>query len=111
GIENTGLTTNSNSDTTALISGIPDASGYFEMVVRVTDQSNQAATQTFKFAVSGQAIQVQTDRALPVAIPEQPYPETQLIAGSPDARWEIFSGELPAGIELSQTGVLSGTVD
>jgi MYXO-CTERM domain-containing protein len=111
GLQGTGLAPNSNSDTTALISGIPESAGYFEMTVVVKDQTQQQATQRFKFAVSGQAIQVQTDRALPLALPGKEYPATQLVSGTTDVNWEIYSGEMPAGVVLSEDGILSGTVE
>jgi hypothetical protein len=41
----------------------------------------------------------------------QPYPATQLQAsgGQPPYRWSIASGSLPRGLQLSSTGLLSGT--
>jgi hypothetical protein len=61
--------------------------------------------------ISGQSIPVITMSSLPDGIVGQLYPETQLQAsgGQPPYQWSIASGSLPLGLQLSSTGLLSGT--
>ena len=111
GLQGTGLAPNSNSETTALISGIPES----RRLLR--DDGGREGPDP---AAGHAALQVRGQRPghpgpdRPRASARDPgkaYPETQLVSGSTAVKWEIYSGEMPAGVVLSDDGMLSGTVE
>jgi len=99
-----------------VVSGTPTAVGTATFTVRVTDNSTpqQSATRDFTIVIAGTGtgtLSITTPAALPGATVGQAYSTTITgTGGTPPYRWAVYSGSLPAGLNLnSSTGVISGT--
>lgn len=96
-----------------VVSGTPAAPGLYPFDVTITDSTigtPASVTQRFLFVVNDPAVEV-----LPATLPSMylrvPF-STQLslsVAGPGPAQFSLLSGELPQGITLSPSGLLSGT--
>jgi len=108
----TGLTLNTSS---GLISGIPTGTSTNNYTFTVTDQTPptpQSATKTLPLIIGGAPpnLIITTNSPLPAGTMTQPYSATLTSSGGTGAKtWDIFSGSLPAGLNLSPAGVISGT--
>jgi hypothetical protein len=102
----TGLGLNSSS---GLISGTPSASGIFNFTVRVVDGASHATNQSLAIAISN-ALQITTS-TLPNGTNGFAYSQSLQASGGqpPYNTWTVVSGSLPANLNLSANGLLSGT--
>ena len=100
------LPTGINFSAAGLLSGTPTATGTFDFVVRVTNESpTQEFTRNFQIIV-GPAVSVTTS-TVPQATRFVPYSATLTAAGGlPPFSWSVASGNLPTGLSLSAAGVL-----
>lgn len=90
-----------------LLSGTPSSSGISTFGVRVVS-AGDTAVATFDLEV--QEPVVITTESLPVGYPDTPYEAIlEATGGSGEYAWGITSGTLPAGLNLSNSGVISGT--
>jgi len=70
----------------------------------------QTASQILSLNVAAAAALTITTAALPDAVEFQPYSQQLAVSGgTAPYHWTIKSGALPAGLTLSDTGLLSGT--
>ncbi|MBS1829070.1 MAG: putative Ig domain-containing protein [Acidobacteria bacterium] len=96
-------------DRDGVLSGTPTNAGTFTFTVQVTDSAGASASRTFTLTVQ-QALSITTASPLPAAIAGSAYAQAMAAAGGlAPYTWSLASGALPAGISLSQTGILSGT--
>jgi hypothetical protein len=108
----TGLTLN---PSTGEISGIPTGTSSFTHTFTVTDQTPptpQIATKTLQLIIGAAAppLVIQTSSPLPSGTVTVPYSTTLVPTGGTGTKtWDILSGSLPAGLNLSSSGVISGT--
>lgn len=99
--------------TNGTVSGTPAAGGVYSFNVRVTDSTGATATSTVNLTI-GVGLAVATV-SLPNAQVGAAYSQTLTAAGGvPPYTWSVSSGtivasQLPAGLTLSSSGVLSGT--
>ena len=102
------------------LEGTPTEAGNFDFWVTLNDNGGPhnpaclfkgAESQAHFFLTILPDLAVTTE-TLPVARPGQPY-SVQLQFSNPEAgwpvKWQILVGALPAGLALSETGVISGT--
>jgi Putative Ig domain len=90
------------------LTGTPTATGTFSFTVRVTDASNQSATQATSITIAAGVST--TFPAPPTAFVGTPYSVTlTATGGTTPYTWSVNAGTLPAGLTLSAAGVLSGT--
>lgn len=97
---------------TGVISGTPTASGTFALSVTVTDsETPTAATKTVSLNLVINPQVAVTTTSLPSGTIGSAYPQTTLQAsgGISPYTWSVTSGSLPAGLQLSSAGVISGT--
>ncbi|MBS1830424.1 MAG: putative Ig domain-containing protein [Acidobacteria bacterium] len=99
-----GLTINA---TTGAITGNPTQAGSFDITVTVTDRAGRTGTQ--QFTVSIAAVLTITTTTLPAGVVGTPYSSTLAASGGTGLQWRVSAGTLPAGLTLSQAGVISGT--
>src|SRR5258708_18907956 len=97
---------------TGQVSGTPTQSGAFTFTIQVIDSGSPAKTATKQYTVTivpAGALTISTT-SLSQANVGFPY-QTTLIAtgGTLPYTWSITSGLLPAGLNLSASGVISGT--
>jgi Putative Ig domain len=107
------------SASTGMITGIPaqNSVGTASTTVKVTDStqpSSQSASSSLSISISPAtnpaALAVSTT-SLPGGTVSVPYPSTGLQAsgGVPPYSWSLQSGSMPAGLNLSAGGAISGT--
>jgi hypothetical protein len=104
-----GLSLNAN----GVLSGTPSASGTFNIGFQVADSTlpKLTATKTLQLAISGgNSTLVISTTALPAGMSGTGY-NASLAAtgGTAPYKWSIASGQLPAGLQFSSTGAISGT--
>jgi len=108
----TGLTLN---PSTGLISGIPTGTSNLNLTFTVTDQTPptpQRTTKTLRLNIGGAPpdLIITTNSPLPAGTVTQPYNVTLTSTGGTGAKtWDISSGSLPAGLNFSPAGAISGT--
>jgi hypothetical protein len=96
------------------LNGPPSSSGVFTFTAQVTDQSSLTTNQQFSLSISN-AVQI-TTTSLPGSTNGLFYSQQlQAIAGVPFGggspyNWSLASGSLPANLNLSANGVISGTI-
>jgi hypothetical protein len=94
---------------TALVDGVATEAGSFSAWLAVKDCENKSAEALFTFEVWARRFGIDT-KTLPAADVGSPYSFTLATWGVPSTTvWKVTSGSLPAGLTLSNEGVLSGT--
>ncbi|MBC7839762.1 MAG: putative Ig domain-containing protein [Nitrospiraceae bacterium] len=109
----TGLTLN---PSTGAISGIPTGTSSTNYTFTVTDQTPptpQTATRTLQLIIGGAPpdLIITTNSSLPSGMVTQSYNNVTLTStgGTGTKTWDISSGSLPIGLNLSSSGVIAGT--
>lgn len=100
------------------VSGVPyavaeDITSTF--CIRITNTQNEISDRTFSLTVTGQdSPELITQAQELTKVFDGSYVEIQIDFKDDDGdplQWEIIKGELPPGLSLSQTGVISGYVE
>lgn len=94
------------------ITGIPEESGVFTFIVKVTDSEGESAARVVDLEVEIEhELEITTDRRLPAANPGYSYREfLDAYGGEEPYTWRLVSGELPEGLSLDrENGRISGT--
>ncbi len=92
---------------TALLSGTPTTAGTYTFTVQVTDVSGGSSLKTFTIVVGNLRYTGPTTLSLFAA--EEFRLALAAEGGTAPLRWTVISGTLPAGLTLSEAGVLAGT--
>ena len=94
--------------TGGVISGTPTTPGQFSFTVQATSGDGQSATLTLALVVRARIAIVTT--ALPNAIRGQAY-SASVVATDADSvyTWFVEAGSLPAGLVMSNLGIISGS--
>jgi hypothetical protein len=91
-----------------VLSGTPSLQGIFQLTFTATNGIGNPSVQYFTLTVLGLRI---TTLSLPTATPGQPYSyQLEAAGGDPPYKWKVALQGLPAGLKLSKTGLISGTV-
>lgn len=95
---------------TGSISGTPSTAGTFNFVVKVTDANSNSATKALTLIVKPAAPLTITLNQLPRGSVGTPYSQNiGASGGQTPYTWSIQSGNLPDGLTLNQSGIISGT--
>jgi hypothetical protein len=95
--------------TTHVVEGVMTEAGTFNAWLAVRDCDNKSAETLFTFEVWARRFSIATS-SLPTAAIGAPYTATLQTAGiDSNTTWEVTAGALPAGLTLSEQGVISGT--
>jgi protocatechuate 3,4-dioxygenase beta subunit len=97
--------------TSGVLSGTPtSAPGTYNVTISATDANGCAGSRIYGIVVNCPAISI-TAPAMPSGTKGVDYPAQQLAAsaGTAPYTWSLASGTLPAGLSLSNTGLISGT--
>jgi hypothetical protein len=95
---------------TGVISGAPERPGTSSFVIRLTDATAASVTATLSIIINPaiSALAVET-ASLPDGVIGQDYSQSLKAAGGNGTyRWDIKTGKLPEGLEMSESGVISG---
>jgi len=114
GIQSGSLPAGLNLSSDGLLAGTPTSAGTFIMTVRVRDsaQPKASATTTFTLNINNPAspLTITTAAALPNGLLNTAYSQNLVASGgTPPYTWNLQSGSLPAGFNLSSDGLLAGT--
>ena len=91
-----------------MLSGTPLTAGTYNMSVQVTDAAGRQSVKSFNLVVV--AMLSITTSCLPNGMVGTPYDATlSTSAGTPPVAWSLRTGQLPPGLALSQTGIITGT--
>ena len=91
---------------TGVISGTAKAPGTATVTVRFVDYVPNTVTKVVTVAVPAAVI---TTGTLPEATAGRPYATRLSVADGRAGAWSLEAGELPAGLTLSASGLISGT--
>jgi large repetitive protein len=113
-----GLTLSNSDSASANVTGTPTATGTSTVTIQVTDGAGQFISKTFTITVNPPPSLAVATRSLPDGTVGSPYPSAsspnftlQASSGTPPYSWSIVpnTGTLPAGLTLSDGGLISGT--
>jgi hypothetical protein len=93
-----------------IISGTPERAVTTSFVLRLTDAINASVTSTLSLTINP-AVQLLSieSQSLADGLVGQDYSQTlKAVGGSSPYRWELKTGNLPAGLQLSEAGVIAG---
>ena len=98
-------------DNTGTISGIPTKAGIYNFLLQATDSTTPTAqTATAALMISVDNTMAVTTDSIADATLNQNYDKTlQATNGTLPYTWSLAGGQLPAGLNLLQSGVLLGT--
>ncbi|WP_205756858.1 putative Ig domain-containing protein [Solilutibacter silvestris] len=93
-----------------VLSGTPTASGSFNFTVKATDANGFTGSQAYSTVVVVPTLALNPASPLPTGIAEIAYSQTITASGgTAPYGYSLVAGALPAGLSLSNAGVLSGT--
>lgn len=96
---------------TATISGKPGKAGEYNFTVRVTDKNKTTDDQEYKIIIHP-APKITTTSLAGAVVGVKYNQQLQAIDGQGPYTWNIYSGTLPAGLDLDEeTGIISGIPD
>lgn len=109
-IQSGNLATGVTLSSSGLLSGTPTLAGNYTASIRATDVQSRTTTRTFTVTVSDSQLDI-TSGSLPDAAVGSAYTAQLTAAGGRGPyTWDVTSGSLPAGLNLSSSsGMISGT--
>ena len=90
-----------------LVSGIPSAAGTFTATIQVTDSAGRTSTQSFDLRID--SLLAITTGSLPDAAVGTSYSKQLEASVQAVLTWSVSSGNLPPGLALAASGLISGT--
>ena len=97
---------------TGVISGTPTADGIFEFTVMATNGAG-FDTRDLYIVIDDMSVPPElpaiTTSTLPWGLISTPYSTALAASGDPTMIWALVSGSLPGGLNISMTGIISGT--
>jgi hypothetical protein len=91
------------------ITGTPTSNGTFTFTVQVTDSASVTATKQFTLTVASGLV-ITTQPSLPPGVVGVSYSQSLSVTGGTSPyNWAVTGGALPAGVNLSASGLISGT--
>jgi hypothetical protein len=95
---------------TGELAGTPATPGDYSFTIAVNDSATRTVSKAFTLTVLPPGLAITSAATLPPATFGTAYSFTlQADGGTVPYRWSLASGNLPAGLTLADTGVISGT--
>jgi len=96
---------------TGVISGTPLSTGTYSFTAQVMDAVSATATKALSITINSSSPLSITTSSLASGVTGSFYSKTLAASGGVTPySWSLYSGSLPAGLSLSATGVISGTL-
>ena len=92
----------------AVLSGTPAQEGSFDFTATVKDRLQATAEKAFTITIVGRALTISTESIEDGMVGFRYSSQVEAAGGKPGYSWSLLSGSLPAGLTLSQEGVISG---
>lgn len=103
----TGFVGDKGNGSTSFLQGVPAEAGTFPLVLTVTDAAGVSTDVTVTLVVAPK-LTIATTRVGRARVGQRYRLSLVLSGGVGDAKWMLAAGSLPAGLKLSERGVLSG---
>lgn len=98
-----------NLETSGTLTGLPTTPGSYNFTINAADDEDRSGSKNFTLVVAAENIQITSSAPLPNATTGAPYTETLTGSGGTQPyTWTVSAGELPEGLTLSASGILSG---
>jgi hypothetical protein len=96
--------------TTGILQGTPERAGTASFVIKLTDATNASVTATLSLVINPATLLLTIDTvSLADGVIGSSYSQTlQAAGGTAPYQWALKSGQLPDGLTLSSSGVISG---
>jgi hypothetical protein len=94
---------------TGNLTGTPTAAGSGSFTVQVSDSSKGTATKALTLAIAPAPLKIETSSLPPAAVGVAYFQSLVASGGTGSYAWSVSSGSLPAGLQLSKGGSISGT--
>jgi subtilisin family serine protease len=91
-----------------VLSGTPAKAGRYTVTVRFTDYVPQVVTRRVVIPVVASTPVIATG-SLPGTAVDEAYEQQLTVADERDGTWSVSAGALPDGLDLSESGLISGT--
>ena len=91
-----------------ILSGTPTNTGTFNFAVQVSDSIGTLFSQSFAISIQT-GLTITTASPLANALVNSPYSQQMQASTSEALAWSVSSGNLPPGIKLDSSGLISGT--
>lgn len=95
---------------TGVISGAPERAGSSSFLIKLTDATSASVTATLSIIINPavSALTIETV-SLPDGVIGQSYSQSlKAVGGNGAYRWDVKTGKLPDGLQLSESGTISG---
>ncbi|PYS33648.1 MAG: hypothetical protein DMG14_31320, partial [Acidobacteria bacterium] len=102
------LTTGLTLSSSGTLSGTPKTAGTFNFTIQAVDANSVATTKVFSHTVQA-VLTITTTSPLATAVVDSAYSQQLQASLADPLTWSVLSGNLPSGITLSSSGLLSGT--
>ena len=102
------LTTGLTLSSSGTLSGTPKTAGTFNFTIQAVDANSVATTKVFSHTVQA-VLTITTTSPLATAVVDSSYSQQLQASLADPLTWSVLSGNLPSGITLSSSGLLSGT--
>jgi hypothetical protein len=95
---------------TGVISGAPERPGASSFVIKLTDATAATVTATLSIIINPAISALAVDTAsLPDGVIGQDYSQSlKAVGGNGTHRWDVKTGRLPEGLQLSESGSITG---
>jgi len=90
------------------LSGTPTNSGTFSLTIQVADTTAAIISKVFSLTIQA-ALVITTTSPLPPTVVDSRYSQQLQASITDPLTWSVVSGNLPTGVSLSSTGLISGT--
>jgi hypothetical protein len=91
-----------------VISGTPTTTGTYTFTVKAANAAESDTKElSIKISLTAEPPHITTE-TLPKGTVETPYNQTLAATGTSPIAWTLVSGNLPAGLNLSESGIISG---
>lgn len=94
---------------TGIISGVPNVSGSFPIRIRLEDAARDSVLKPLQLQILNRSLTFETEELQTPRVEEAYHAALEGSGGETPYTWSLVNGNLPDGLELSASGIISGT--